>query len=234
MRILVTRPPAAAARTAQRLRERGHDILIAPLLDIVPSHEPMPAGAWDALVLTSENALVALPDPPACVPVLAVGDRTAAAAEQAGFTDVRSAEGDRHALALLAQEGLPPGSRLLIVAGRDRKDDLAPRLREAGHEVTLWTAYAAEAAETLPADARSALADGDLDAALHYSRRSAAICLALARRAGLEAPFLRLFHVCLSEDVAAPLREAGAAGIITARRPDETALIEAIPSVPPA
>jgi len=139
MRILVTRPPAAAARTAQRLRERGHDILIAPLLDIAPSHEPMPAGAWDALVLTSENALVALPDPPAFVPVLAVGDRTAAAAEQAGFTDVRSAEGDRHALALLAQEGLPPGSRLLIVAGRDRKDDLAPRLREAGHEVTLAT-----------------------------------------------------------------------------------------------
>jgi uroporphyrinogen-III synthase len=228
MHVLVTRPHPAAGRTASRLAARGHVAIVAPTLAVAPSGEAMPDGEFDALVLTSVNALVAFIDPPEHLPVLTVGDRTAEAARDAGFHDVRSAVGDRQALALLAQETLPPGQRLLLVAGRDRKDDLAELLAHAGHEPVIWTAYLAEAKPVLPPAAKAALATGPLDALLHYSRRSATIGLGLARQAGLEAAFLSGLHACLSEDVAAPLRSAGAKRLVVAATPDEDSLFEAL------
>ncbi len=228
MHVLVTRPQPAAGRTAARLAERGHVAIVAPTLLVAPSGEAMPDGEFDALVMTSANALVAFIDPPELLPVLAVGDRTAEAARDAGFHDVRSAVGDRQALALLAQESLPPGQRLLIVAGRDRKDDLEKLLAHAGHQPVVWTAYVAQAKPVLPAAARLALADGPLDALLHYSRRSATIGLALARHAGLETVFLGQRHACLSGDVAEPLRAAGARRVTIAGRPDEDSLFDSL------
>jgi uroporphyrinogen-III synthase len=228
MHILVTRPYPAAGRTAARLAERGHVAIVAPTLTVEPSGEAMPPGEFDALVLTSANALVAFDDPPDRLPVLTVGDRTAEAARKAGFQDVRSAVGDRQALALLAQETLPPGQRLLVVTGRHRKDDLAELLAHAGHEPVIWTAYVAEAKPRLPEAAREALVHGPLDGLLHYSRRSATISLALARQAGLGDAFRDGFHACLSEDVAAPLRAAGVKRLAVAEAPDEDSLFDAL------
>lgn len=218
--VLVTRPQPAADRTAARLAERGHHSIVAPVLIVAPSGERMPDGVFDAIVLTSANALLAFAEPPVHLPVLAVGDRTAQAAREAGFHDVRSAAGDRQALALIAHGTLSPGERLLVVAGRDRKDDLASLLTKAGHRPVVWTAYVAEAVEVLPEAARRALADNQVEAALHYSRRSAAICLALADSAGLLQALLGLWNLCLSRDVAEPLSEA-AARLAVARTPDE-------------
>ncbi|GGC49965.1 uroporphyrinogen-III synthase [Chelatococcus reniformis] len=229
MRVLVTRPQPFADRTARLLAARGHQPLVAPLLRIAPSGEPMPRGEWDAIVLTSASALIAFPEPPTLVPVFAVGDRTAEAAEEAGFQDVRSASGDREALALLARETLPPHQRLLVAAGRDRKEDLDRLLHEAGHEAHVWTAYVAEAETQLPAAARQAIADRSAGHVLHYSRRSASICVALAREEGLDQVLSSLNHVCISEDAAEPVRACGAASILVAGHPSEDAMLALLP-----
>jgi uroporphyrinogen-III synthase len=157
------------------------------------------------------------------VPVFAVGCRTAAALAEAGFREVASAA-DAVALARLVI-GRMASARLLLVAGRDRKREPAAALVAAGFDIVIWEAYRAVAAENLPDTARTALSEGDLDAVLHYSRRSAETALALVRDAGLEGEFAALRHLCLSADVADGLKEVGPTRIEVASCPDEAALL---------
>jgi uroporphyrinogen-III synthase len=77
----------------------------------------------------------------------------------------------------------------------------------------------------LPEPAREALAGGDLDAVLHYSRRSAETALTLVTAAGLHADFAVLRHLCLSDDVAEGLSALSGATVKVADRPDEDALL---------
>ena len=67
---------------------------------------------------------------------------------------------------------------------------------------------------------------GALDGVLHYSRRSAQMFLTGARTAGRLNAALAMPHFCISSEVAAPLRAAGAATVKVAPRPEEAALIE--------
>jgi uroporphyrinogen-III synthase len=228
LRILVTRAEEDARGTAERLARLGHQAVIASVIAIAPTNEPPPQTAPDALLLTSVHGVPVLSGLDPGVPVFAVGTRTAQAARLAGMRDVREAAGDAGSLAALVRATLPSGADLLHVAGRDRKPEPGASLAAAGYGVSVWEAYAAEAALTLPEAARSALSAGVLDIALHYSRRSAGLLLALAEEAGLREPLLALHHLCLSEDVAAPLREAGAPRIRVATRPEERFLFAAI------
>jgi uroporphyrinogen-III synthase len=229
MRVLVLRPQADADRTGRKLAARGHEPVVAPVLAIRQTGEPAPPGPFDAAILTSAHAVPALAavDWGRDVPVFAVGARTAAAATAAGFKDVRAAGGDAASLSALVDKSVPAGARLLHAAGRERKPEPDTSLTKAGFTVSTWIAYEAVAAERLPAAAENALREGRLDAALHFSRRSAGIALDLAGAAGVATPFLLMTHVCLSDDAAAPLR-GGAARLTIAERPDEEALFASL------
>jgi uroporphyrinogen-III synthase len=227
MRLLVTRPQPEAERTATRLRGLGHIVIVAPVLAVRPSGEPAPPGPFDALLVTSANAVPAVARAGLAGPVFAVGPRTAAALRDAGFAEVRAAA-DALALAGLVRTELAAGARLLHVAGRDRKAEPERSLAAAGFTVTTWVAYAALPASALPDEAVRALARGDVDAVLHYSRRSAATLLDLAVAAGLDGSLTALAHVCISDDAAAPLRAAGARRVVAAAQPDEDGLLAAL------
>lgn len=236
MRVLLTRPGDQGARTAERLRRLGHEAVLAPVLAVRPSGEPSPPGPFDALVLTSANAAPYLPTSLGerrSTPVFAVGERTAAAARAAGAGDVRAGPADAVALARLVAERVPGGSDLLLVAGRDRKPEPEASLRAAGYRVTVWTAYRADTAESLPEAAARALRTGLVDAALHYSRRSAATLVQLAAKAGLLPSLCTLPHFCLSADVAGPLAEVGASRLILADEPHEDSLLRALAALSP-
>ena len=64
-----------------------------------------------------------------------------------------------------------------------------------------------------------------LDAALHYSRRSAEAALDLVRAAALTEPFRAIRHYCLSDDVAGPLAAAGCMIHFVPARPREDDLL---------
>jgi uroporphyrinogen-III synthase len=229
MRVLVLRPRAAGERTAARLRARGYEAVLAPVTAIAPLDTPPPAGPFAAVLVTSPSAFAApIPDGLKELPLLAVGGRTAEVARARGFRDVESAGGDRNALAALAARRLPRGARLLLVQGRDHKEDTAPLLAAAGLTPVPWIAYAAERLPRLPDPAVAALDEGRIDIVLHYSRRSAETALALAEAAGVARPFLASVQVCLSPDVAEPLVRAGAVRIVTAAEPQEDALFAAL------
>lgn len=234
MRVLVFRPQPDAERSAEALRGRGQRPVVAPLFTVVPSAQPMPAGPFDALVLTSANAVPALAEAPPdwrSLPAFCVGSRTASAAREAGFT-AHSAKGNRTDLLALIREALPPARKLLLVAGHDRHEDLPERLRAAGHEVAIWTAYEAKAVEALPEPAAEALRSGQTDAALHYSPRSAQVFLGLADQAGLAEQARALPQLALSAEIAAPLIAAGADTVLVAEHPEEAALFAALAQLP--
>ncbi len=234
MRIFVFRPQADAERTARSIKARGHDAILAPLFTIVPSDEPAPEGPFDAIVLTSGNGVPALAAaPPAWrdLPVFSVGARTAKRARDAGFGDARSADGDRNDLVALITSNLKVPARLLLILGRDRHEDVPDRLKDAGFDVTVWTSYAAEAVSDLPAEAVTALREGQADAALHYSARGAQTFMALARKAGLESQAGALTHVALSAEVAAPLIATEAETVLVAEYPEEAGLLAALDQV---
>ena len=235
MRFLLTRPQPDAARTAVALRALGHEPIIAPLFEIeILSHTDLSAGPWRAFLVTSANALRGLAgqvhrDEVRNVPVFTVGDRTAQAVRDVGFTVVTSAGGNVNDLADLVAAHLNPPARLLYLTGEDRSGDLAGTLRAQGFVVDMVVVYRAVVAKTLPAKFATALTRG-IDGVLHYSRRSAEAYVNAARGAGLLASALKLIHFCLSAQAAEPLAQAGAADIRIAPRPAETDLIGLIPS----
>lgn len=235
MRLLLTRPQSDAARTAIALRALGHEPIVAPLFEIeILSHADLSAGSWTAFLVTSANALRGLAGQGhrvevRHVPVFTVGDRTAQAVRDAGFTVVTSAGGDVNDLAALVAARLNPPARLLYLTGEDRSGDLAGTLRARGFVVDMVVVYRAVVAQTLPAQAAAALTRG-IDGVLHYSRRSAEAYVSAARGAGLLASALKPIHFCLSAQVAEPLAQAGAADIRIAPRAVEADLIDLIPS----
>lgn len=233
MRVLVTRPDRQAARTAAALEKRGHVALVAPVLRIESiANAELGPPPWTAVLMTSANAAEAVARHPRraeldALPLFTVGRRSAEAARAAGFADVRSADGDQHALVRLVTSSLaPPCAPLLYLAGEDRAGDLAGML--AGHGLTVRTVvvYRAVPARNLRPAARTALAEGRIDAVLHFSRRSAEAFLEAAARDGVLAPALAVTHCCLSAEVAVPLAAAGACAVRVASRPDEAALLE--------
>jgi len=235
MRLLVTRPEDDAARTARTLRERGHDVLLAPLLRIEAIDADL-SGTWTGVLMTSANAARAVAahrqaGALANLPVFTVGDRTAEAARDAGFTEVISADGALPELVrLVAARFAGDKARLLYLAGEDRAGDAMTDLAAFAVDLHTIVVYRAAIAGALSGALSEALRAGRLDGALHYSRRSAETLLSLAEQAGLLNAVLSLAHYCLSAEAASPLREAGAKRVHVAASPREAALIESIPA----
>ena len=214
MRILVTRPQPDAEATAERLAAAGFDAIVDPLLSVEPVPDArLPDGRFDAVALTSVNGartlaaraeLAAL----AGLPLYAVGKRTAAAAPP-GFSAVHVAGGDGAALVELLREKLPRGARVLHVAGEERAVELPEALAPAGIAAELFVIYRAVAATALAAATVDAAQARRIDAAFHFSPRTAGTLATLAQAAGAAAHFRHITHLCFSANVAAPLAAAG-------------------------
>jgi uroporphyrinogen-III synthase len=231
MRILVTRPARDAERTAARLAALGHEILCAPLIEIVATGASLPIGPQEAVLATSAQAIAFLKDNAAQailhMPFFGVGDRTAAAARAAGFLDVRPATLDAARLSQTIHAAYARPASFVYLAGRDRKSDLETTLVASGHTIEVVIVYEARAAATLPRHAVEALGAGGIDAVLHYSNRSATIFRQLVEAANLAEVEFEVKHVCISADAAAPL-QGWAARIAVAPEPNEAAMVEAL------
>jgi uroporphyrinogen-III synthase len=236
MYVLVTRPELAAERTAAALIARGHEVWKVPLMQVEPVAADL-SGHWGAVIVTSANAPAAIADNPARdalrkLPLFAVGERSAQAAREAGFADVTSAGGDvRDLVRSLAARRADASAPLLYLAGEERAADLIGELAARGIAAELRVVYRAVAAP-FPDELVAALEAGDVQAVLHFSKRSAENYLAGARAAGIAEQALAVRHYCLSAQVAEPLIAAGAKRVRVAPRPDEAALVELPPLSP--
>jgi uroporphyrinogen-III synthase len=229
MRLAVTRPRDDSERTAAALRAHGHEVLVAPLMQVEPVAAEI-RSSWAAVIITSANAPGAIVTHPARaalikLPVFAVGRRSADACRQAGFTDVITAGGDVNDLVRVIMDRRADATGpLLYLAGEDRVADLIGELTARGIAAEMAVVYRAASAP-FPADLTTALKAGEIDAVLHFSRRSAGNYLAGAAQAGVAKQALAVRHLCLSAQIAEPLKVAGATRIAIAARPDEASLI---------
>ncbi|OYY13225.1 MAG: hypothetical protein B7Y70_02865 [Rhizobiales bacterium 35-68-8] len=229
MRVLVTRPEPGATRTVRRLAALGHEAMVAPVLRIAPVAGGRPEGRFDAVAFTSPNAVSAFPGAVLHCPAFTVGPRTATEARRAGWQDVTDCAGDAQALAAALAQALPGGARVLHPAGEDQAADLGALLAPSGIRVETRIVYRACPMARLDADAAAALRAGRLDAALHFSPRTARILLACVEAGGLMEPFGRLRHFCLSPAIASVL-EAAHIPVTVAVEPNEDALIAVLAS----
>jgi uroporphyrinogen-III synthase len=235
MRVVITRPHPQSERTAAALAARGHDVWEVPLMRIEPVAADL-TGEWGALAITSANAPAAVAENPAraklaALPLYAVGRRSADAAREAGFSDVTAAGGDVRGLVKFIGEH-SPSLPLLYLAGEDRAADLVAELAAHGIGAEMRTVYRAVTLG-FPDELVAALeAGGDVQAVLHFSRRSAENYLAGARARGVAEQAIAVRHYCLSAQVAEPLQAAGAKRVVVAPRPEEAALIELVPLSP--
>ncbi|HEY7228819.1 MAG TPA: uroporphyrinogen-III synthase [Pseudolabrys sp.] len=234
MRIVVTRPQVDGKRTATMLEMLGHEVLVAPLMRVDPVAADL-GGTWSAFTITSANAVQAIAGNSTILaqrklPLFAVGKRSAEAARQAGFDDVISANGDVDDLVrLIAARVVGAKAPLLYLAGENLAADLVALLRAQGVNAEMRIVYRA-VAEPFPAVLAAALEAGDVDAVLHFSRRSAELFVEGARTAGVADQALDVRHLCLSVQVAEAL--VGATRINIAQRPDEEALIALLETFP--
>jgi uroporphyrinogen-III synthase len=238
MAVLVTRPYPDCESTAAALRARGLEALLAPVLRF--ETVALPAGFdadVSAVLVTSANALRAVEPqlkghPLLKLPLFAVGEHTAAVARRAGFAKVSSADGDAAALRDLVVASFKSrrakAGPLLHLAGETTARDLTAELGARGFEVTSRVVYRMVPVHRLPDEVCAAFAGGRVEAVLHYSARSAQAFLHAARADGIEVSALSTAQCCISTTVAQVLREAGAARVMVASAPNETALLAAL------
>lgn len=172
MKLLVTRPEPGASATVARLTAMGHEAVALPCLTITPLPLQLTAPPA-ALIVTSGQAIPALPANLNDIPVFCVGDATADKLRMAGFTRVESAQGDAQALAQLVITRNVKGVHVLAVGTRHGLA-LAARLQEAGLSVLRRRVYSVRRLPRLPAALRDALAAHEFDGALFYSTETAA------------------------------------------------------------
>lgn len=234
LNVLVTRPRGEADMFAVALAMRGHDALVAPLLDIVVEPVgPLDLDGVQGVLFTSANGVRAFAHSQTRrdLPAFCVGDATANAARNAGFAKVESAAGDVEALADLVRAKLDPAAGALVhAAGTAVAGDLAGALGADGFEVRREKLYRADMATSLPVEVVAALRDGHIDAVTFFSPRTAEIFARLVQTADLGATLANVAAVALAQSALDIAAENGCRFkvAIAADQPSEAALLDVL------
>ena len=206
MTILITRPEPDGSRLARILKKMGYDSRLAPMMEIenLPG-ETLDVGGVQALLVTSANGARAVRRvlKPGDIPVFAVGEATAEALHNEGFTNVKVAGGDVTTLAAkIKSECDPKAGRLIHIAGSHVAGDLSGLLIEAGFQCDRAVLYEAKAAASLDPEIVKEIKAGNISAVLFYSPRTGAIFADLAKAAELTTYLSSVTAFCLSKAVA--------------------------------
>jgi uroporphyrinogen-III synthase len=236
MKVWVTRAEPGAGETADRLIERGHEPLVAPLLIVRPLVEASPdLGGIGALAFTSANGVRAFAElaPRRDLPVFAVGEATAAAARQAGFADIHIGSGDVAALAtaILARRDTLQGA-VLHASAAEPAGDLAGALEAAGVAFRSAALYHTTVSDSPGPDLLARLAGAEA-VLLHSPKAARTLSSLCATALDLKGAYL----LGLSPACLAPLADVPAAGRLSPKAPNEAdllALLETLqPEAPP-
>ena len=232
LRALVTRPREDVESLAAALATRGVEALVEPLIEIhYRAPEALGVDGVQAILCTSANGVRALARASGerGVPLLAVGDATAARARAEGFGSVESAGGDVGDLARLAGAILrPENGPLLHVAGNVVAGDLVGLLSAQGFTVERRVLYEARAAAALSPAAVDSLRAGAIAFALFFSPRTAAIFVRLAGLARVVECCAKVTAVSIGGAADAALAGLPWRDRRIAERPNQPALLHAL------
>lgn len=225
--VLVTRPQPGARATAVQLEVLGFTPVLAPLLRVEALIRDLPAPeTLRGVLVTSQQALPALPDLYLDLPLYAVGDATAAAATARGFTQVHSAAGKADDLAALIIRDLPrDGLPLLLAAGFNQGNRLKTILQAFGFAVIREEVYAARSVTALPPAADALLRSEAEGWVLLFSRETALCFHRVCSAATLTARLSHFRLAAISHTVAEAVKDLPWAAIHVAMDPHEKAVL---------
>jgi uroporphyrinogen-III synthase len=234
MRALITRPAEDAKSLQAELRRRGIAVVHEPMLSIERMTDvSIDTAGVQGLLFTSSNgvrAFARLSDQRE-LPAFAVGDATARACRDAGFSNVHSASGDVDALAnYVIHHCQPLDGRLVQIAGTITAGDLAGALRAAGFVIERIPIYEATTAKAFSPGTQTALKSGRIDAVLFFSPRTASTFVSLAQSVGLENACRNINAYCLSPAVAKRAAALPWKRVTIAAETNQAALIESLDS----
>ncbi|WP_025047469.1 uroporphyrinogen-III synthase [Sulfitobacter mediterraneus] len=141
--LLITRPKRGAERFIARLDPvllTKVDVVLSPLLEIVPTQNPVDLDAATAVVFTSANAVSFCPQGQGQGRIAyCVGEQTAEAAIAHGWRSAFAARDADDLVARLTADA--PGSRLVHLAGKHRRGEIAARLTANGVQTDVVEVY---------------------------------------------------------------------------------------------
>jgi uroporphyrinogen-III synthase len=224
-RILVTRARHQAGKLSEGLRALGAEPVEVPVLEIRPpkSYEPLDHALqqldrYDWLIVTSANTVQALveraaaagisPAESAVPRVAAVGEATAKAARDAGFTVALVPEAYVAEALVESLAGVAEGRRVLLARAEVARDVIPDALRTSGATVDVVDAYRNAVPAEAPGLLREALSR-PIDAVAFTSSSSVAHLAEAAAMTGIAFPLSGVKAVSIGPITSATLREAG-------------------------
>lgn len=201
---LIFRPLRDALPLAEELKSKEVDPYLCPLyhpyfLPVLPLENPQ------ALIVTSKNALRSLEshDDLKKLPLYAVGDETAALAQNMGFSKVTSASGtSQELIQCVLQRAHPKTGILWHLSGQIVKGNIVETLIEKGFEAQRRIVYSIEEAKNLPEPLLSHLRSQKVAYVLFFSSHTALLFVNLLKMYGLEKLACQMRAVCLSQAIA--------------------------------
>ena len=220
VRVLVTRPEPGASRTVKALNSKGIHARAICLTEILPLQFKLPAGNFDALIITSQNAIIhgaALLEDHKSAPVFAVGKRTAESLPDNRIIDwAETAEG------LLPKIINRAPKRLLYICGQTRRPELEAGLKNTGIKVDVVEVYSAKPAGNASEKLEKFFQSLESTIVLFHAPSAANIFVSAINRKSL-AETTRF--LCLSAAIAADLPAEWQNQITVAKHPDEATLL---------
>jgi uroporphyrinogen-III synthase len=221
MRLWVTRSQPGADRQAGELRAEGYDVLVAPVLQIVPTDERPPRELPDVVIFVSEQAVRHCGALDFCrrADVFAVGARTRQALAERGVDAVSPEQATSEGLLALPELRRLDNRIVLIVSGEGGRSLLQDELNERGARVLMFRCYRRQAATPLEIDASC------VDAIVAASGEGLARALEVWRAAG-GAPSVPV--LVPSHRVAEEARRAGCPRVVECAGADTRAILSAL------
>jgi len=229
--LLITRLGPAAIDTATLLKERGHTPLIIPMGSVTYNAPPDDAllPEFQAILATSGHAVRALAQmktPPFSIPLLTVGDQTAALAKQLGFLDITSASGDAKALINLTRTQCQTSKGpLLYAAGNIITGNVVGLLKDVGFSITQLEVYRVTPLSSFSSEDKKLLAGG-VDGVLFFSSQTAKTFCHVASKSQQWDIFRGVPAFCLSSSIAKALDDTPFSPILSAKEPSQESLLE--------
>ncbi len=235
MRLLLTRPREDADALAHTLRARGHEAVVAPVMEVrFLEGEPLALSGIQAVIATSANGVRALARRAQRrdVTLYAVGPQTAEIAREEGFSKIENANGDSEALVnAIARTAKKDEGALLHAAGAETTGRLKQSLARNGFALETEILYEAVAVAELPSNAAKELRDKTLNGVLLFSPRSAKIFAQLVAQAGLSETCATLDAFCISAATASSLAPLAFARVAVAGEPNQAAILALLAEV---
>ena len=232
---LVTRPEPEATTLSQTLTSLGVQTITAPMLTVhynqIVQNELalITPSLFQAIIFTSSNAVRSVAPLPSLfsLPCVCVGRNTAETARDTGFSDIHSTDSNVDELITYITTHIKPSDgALLYISGIHTAGNLATSLQD--YAVKHFCTYETRPVTLLSSTLETALTQHTIDIALFYSARTSEAFKTLLTAHNMQSPTASIKALCLSKNIAEPLKNLKWKQLYIADKPNNASMLELI------